>query len=243
MLASLPLRLLLSPVLIAQALNVRRSAQLLPEPEGPRAGRTGQGPELRLLIAGDSSAAGVGVAHQSQALSGQLVAELAKDFTVIWQLEAKTGVTTAQTLAHLQTLPPARFDVAVTALGVNDVTRQVGLQRWWADQQAITALLAVKFHVQVQWRSGVPPLERFPLLPRPLRDVLGAQASAYNAALAQDSGGIARNLPFDASRLAPEMMASDGFHPGATVYAAWAEALAQEIRAEFAPRLAGPPVS
>jgi hypothetical protein len=66
------LKLLLAPLLIWQGLHVRKHALVLPEPAGPRSGTLGSGAPLRLLILGDSSAAGVGVAHQSEALSGQL---------------------------------------------------------------------------------------------------------------------------------------------------------------------------
>ena len=60
------LTLSLAPLLLVQGRWVRRRTPLLPEPPGPRAGVIGQGPVLRLLIVGDSSAAGVGVAHQAQ---------------------------------------------------------------------------------------------------------------------------------------------------------------------------------
>lgn len=233
MLASLPARILLSPILIAQALQIRRKALVLPEADGPRSGVMGTGPRLRLLIVGDSSAAGVGVTQQADALSGQLVAALALKFTVEWQLEAKTGATTAQSLAHLRALDAGPFDVAVTVLGVNDVTRQVPLRRWLADQAAIAELLAAQMGVRVQWRCGLPPLARFPLLPRPLRDVLGTQARAFDQALAAASTGHLRHVTFDETRLRPEMMAADGFHPGAAIYAIWGRELATEICAEF----------
>ena len=46
------LRAVLLPVLVAQALQVRRKALRLPEASGPRDGVAGDGPVLRLLIAG-----------------------------------------------------------------------------------------------------------------------------------------------------------------------------------------------
>ena len=74
---SLALKLALAPLLVAQALATRRRAPVLPEAEGPREGRVGRGAgALRLLIAGDSSAAGVGVAHQRDALAGHLTRAL-----------------------------------------------------------------------------------------------------------------------------------------------------------------------
>tara|TARA_R110002124_G_scaffold85382_2_gene221605 strand:- start:14412 stop:15116 length:705 start_codon:yes stop_codon:yes gene_type:complete len=234
MLSSIPARLVLSPLLVAQAIQVRRRALILPEPDGPRHGVAGAGPMLRVLIAGDSSAAGVGVSHQDQAISGQLVAGLAPHFTVHWRLEARTGDTTAKALARLSALTPAPFDVALTALGVNDVTHQRPLRRWLAEQQAISALLRERWGVRAQWRAGLPPMQGFPLLPRPLRDVLGAQAVRFDRALAAVSIGSVHHHPFDPSRLDPSMMARDGFHPGPSIYAAWGAELAAMIRAELA---------
>lgn len=231
MLASPVARALLAPVLLVQAVGVRRRALVLPEPEGPRAGTAGQGPALRLLIAGDSSAAGVGVDHQDAALAGQLVAALAPHATVHWQLHATTGHTTARTIARLQALPAQPFDIAVTALGVNDVTRQLSTARFARHQAALAALLRTRFGVREHWRSGLPPMHRFPLLPRPLRDVLGAQSRAFDRVLAADRGPGLHHLPFDEARLDPAMIARDGFHPGAPVYAAWAQDLAAQILA------------
>lgn len=78
----------LAPLLLAQGRFTRRVTPLLPEPVGPRRGKEGRGPALRLLIAGDSAAAGVGVASQASALSGCLVRELAPAFELTWSLVA-----------------------------------------------------------------------------------------------------------------------------------------------------------
>ena len=54
---SLTAKLLLTPVLVMQALVTRSRMPRLPEAAGPREGETGSGPLLRLLIVGDSAAA------------------------------------------------------------------------------------------------------------------------------------------------------------------------------------------
>ena len=46
-------KLLLSPLLVAQAVATRRRALVLPEADGPRTGRCGAGRSLRLRVAGD----------------------------------------------------------------------------------------------------------------------------------------------------------------------------------------------
>ena len=76
---TLALKLALSPLLLAQALQTRRRLPRLPEAAGPRRGRVGDGTgRLGLLIVGDSSAAGVGVASQDDALAGCLSRALAQ---------------------------------------------------------------------------------------------------------------------------------------------------------------------
>ena len=126
--------ILLGPLLLLQGRHVRRVTPLLPEPPGPREGRQGAGPPLRLLILGDSAAAGVGAPEQADALSGQLCARLGRCFELDWKLVAQTGATTPDTLQTLASMPAERFDVVVTSLGVNDVTSGRSPKRWIAEQ-------------------------------------------------------------------------------------------------------------
>lgn len=222
-----------APILMVQGRRVRRDALVLPEPAGDRKGVTGAGPDLRLLIVGDSSAAGVGVDDQRDALSGQLVQALASEFRLTWQLEAKTGNTTAQTAAHLCGLAPGRFDIAVVALGVNDVTSGMPLWLWKRQTLRLQTVLRSRFGVRHIIHSGLPPLHDFPLLPRLVRVVLGAEARRFQRALGKlcDRTGDAVMVP-GAPSVTPEQMARDGFHPGPLVYAAWAGALADAIRSQ-----------
>lgn len=219
----------LAPLMLVQALYVKRTIPRLPEPEGLRAGAVGQGRALRLLITGDSAAAGVGVAHQTQALAGQLSGRLAADFELHWALEALTGRTTVQAMEHLRQLPPQRFDVAVISLGVNDITAGVSARRWIARLRQLTELLASRFQVRQVLFSPVPPMHLFPALPQPLRAYFGARARHFNQALERYVGGEPRSA-LARPELTGLSTASDGFHPGADAYAAWADALAGHIR-------------
>lgn len=234
--ADTALKIALAPLLLAQGLRVRRRALILPEPPGPRSGHVGDGPPLRLLIVGDSSAAGVGAPNQAAALAGQLTTRLARSHAVSWRLIARTGATTATTLARLHREPPAPFDIAVTALGVNDVTHSVPLARWQAQQERLRALLAARFAVSHVVVSGLPPMGDFPALPRPLRRVMGLTAHRYDAALAKAvrASASTTHVAFDFP-LGSNLMAEDGFHPGPDGYALWARHLAPIIRALAAP--------
>lgn len=229
-------RIPLAPVLLAQAVMVRRRALVLPEPPGPREGEAGAGPPLRLLIAGDSSAAGVGAETQDTALSGRLVARLAETRRVTWRLEAQTGATTRDTLRRLSAMPAQTFDIAVTALGVNDVTRATPLRRWVERQEALVNLLRDRFGVRRVYATGLPPMGVFPLLPQPLRWVLGQQSHRLDRALADILEGhpVARHVRVDFPH-DPRFAARDGFHPSEAAYDEWAALLAGMIAAEDDP--------
>jgi lysophospholipase L1-like esterase len=230
---SLALKLVLAPVLVTQAVRTRRRAPVLPEPEGPRQGRVGQGgAALRLLIAGDSSAAGVGVARQEQALAGHLSRALHRRVQrpVQWSLHAKSGLTTRQVHELLRLQPTPRAEVAVVVTGVNDVIELVPPKRAVQQRAALADWLLVERGVAHVLFAPLPPVHRFPLLPEPLRRVMGDDARRHDEAIARwaatrsDVSHLA--IAFD---LHPAAMAGDGFHPGEPVYRACGEALAAHI--------------
>ncbi|WP_333714079.1 SGNH/GDSL hydrolase family protein [Yoonia sp.] len=217
--------LILAPVLIRQAVYVRRTVRLLPEAEGPREGQTGSGPPLRLLIIGDSSAAGVGAGTQDRALLGQVVARLAEERTVHYRLIARSGARTRDALRWLDEIEGA-FDLVVTALGINDVTKGTGLQAFLRQQSRLWQRLRDERGASLILASGVPPVGRFPALPQPLRWVVGQRAAIFEAALCKRAAGAAgvALVGFD-QPLDPREMSEDGFHPGPEIYRKWAEAL------------------
>lgn len=221
---------LLAPLLIAQAVWVVARAARLPEAAGPRAGQSGQGVGLRLLVVGDSSAAGVGVVTQDDALVGQLSADLARDHAVAWHLVARSGVTVAGALQMVTQMPDMKFDAVLICVGVNDVKNGMRRAVWRQRYAKLLNVLRGRFGATRIVVSGVPPMAEFPLLPRPLNTVLGARATMFDEdlkALAREGGAV--HLPFESAHDQSEM-ATDGFHPGPAIYAAWAARAARVIR-------------
>lgn len=225
-------KILLGPVLLWQGRRVRATALRLPEAAGPRA-VNGHG--LRVLIVGDSSAAGVGALHQDEALAGRLAQALSSRLgePVGWQLIATSGHRSAHALAALQGAEVARADVLITALGVNDVVDQVRPAEALAALHQLHALAVERAGVRLSIHCAAPPMQQFPLLPQPLRWFFGRQAARYNAALvASVAGHPSRrvlHLPQALQRDAATLMAEDGFHPGPRGYALWAQALADQV--------------
>ncbi|MDT9000239.1 SGNH/GDSL hydrolase family protein [Paucibacter sp. APW11] len=234
-------KLLLAPLLLWQGRQVRRQALRLPEAAGPRSGMVGSGElRLRLLIVGDSSGAGVGAPTQDLALAGRLSAALAERLQgrVHWQLLAQTGHRSADALTQLSQAELEPADVMITALGVNDVVSQVSPGRWTAQLAQLHELAQARAGVRWTLHSAVPPMHLFPLLPQPLRWLLGAHALRMNRALAKQVVG-SRDRAMQAlpahlhGSQAVGLMAEDGFHPGPAGYQAWAEALADRITRDF----------
>lgn len=220
----------LAPLLLLQGWLVRRRTPGLPEAAGPRAGSGGSGEPLRLLIVGDSAAAGVGAANQGTALAGQLVRHLSAAYHVQWELDATTGATTRSALQHFNQRPARDFDIALISLGVNDVTSAVSMARWRRQHADLRALLRRRFQLTALLVFGIPPMSRFPALPQPLRWYLGSRARAFTRALQHDVAGEDGSRYFgldftdDVTQMAP-----DGFHPGPGIYAEWGRRAATAI--------------
>lgn len=228
----------LAPVLALQGRYAVKTTPRLPEPPGPRTGCRGTGRKLRLLILGDSGAAGVGAASQDEALSGQLIGELAQTFRVCWTTIARAGATTAGTIQHLarhQDENSNVFDVVAVSLGGNDVARRP-LDLWIRDIEEVVSLLRSQFGVRQILLSGMPPMHAFPAFPQPLRWYLGATARKFDTALARwaatQSDCEHVPLSFNGDH---RLLASDGLHPGPMLYTQWAIALAQRIYARWEP--------
>lgn len=227
----------LAPVLAAQTAWVRLRALALPEPAGDRTGRVGRGPDLRLLVIGDSSAAGVGVDTQDQALTPQLAARLGRHNRVTWQLCARNGATTAHVPDLLAPVAGRAFDMALVIFGVNDAKNLRPELAWRRDLAALIARLRDGHGTAHIFFSGLPRIGDFPLLPNPLRGILGLRGARFDRALQQVAAAHENcfHLPIDLP-LERTGMAPDGFHPGAPIYAKWADLAATGITALLARR-------
>ncbi len=224
------------PLLWQQARQVRRTTPQMPEPPGRRDGTAGRGSMLRLLVAGDSGAAGVGVATQDLALCGQLVRCLGAHHTVQWCVLASNGLDSHGLLSLLQAAPAAHYDVVVLSIGANDATGLQLPQQWAARQHRLAQLIAQRFQPALLVHSAVPPMHACRALPQPLRWFMGHWARHMNQALAGAlRAQTGRTMLWHPASTTTVGMAIDGIHPDANGYATWAEALGQHILARLGP--------
>ncbi len=231
---------------LPQALYVRSTALRLGPAAGPRQGLLqGPGPELKLLLVGDSIIAGVGVDELHNALPGQLAKTLSERTgrSVGWHAVGEGGLDAGE--VHDQLLPgltPAAADLIVVSIGVNDVTGLRTSRQWRERLSRLLDRLAAE-HASGPTTPivhlGIPPLGHFPALRQPLRALFGHRAARLDAiaktVIAERPWGI-----HIASEFVPDanQFAEDGYHPNADACNQWAEGIVDRLpKGALQPRL------
>jgi lysophospholipase L1-like esterase len=132
----------------------------------------------------------------------------------------------------VRTWEPEAAQLALVILGVNDVVDRVPIARALAARQALADWLFESAEVSHVAFAALPPMDRFPALPQPLRAFAGSQARRHDRALATWAAGCTdvSHIPLELS-LQASHMATDGFHPGPLGYRACGEALAARLHA------------
>lgn len=217
------------PLLLPQGLWLKRTARRLPPALGPISGAMGTGETRRLLLVGDSIIAGVGVEQLADALPGQLARALAArhQCRVEWHAYGDNGASCGDLLRQLPALPPIAADWVLVSVGVNDVTRLTTAAAWRRRLSALLRALSEHSPEATILLAGVPPMQRFPALPTPLRQVFGWRAGRLDSVGCAVAATLARvrHLPTPVPD-DPAAFASDGYHPNAQACAVWAQTIA-----------------
>lgn len=224
---------LLFPFVLPQALYVRKTAPRFAAADGPTEGSVGVGRQTRLLAIGDSIIAGVGASVLSKAMVGQTAAALAasQDCCVLWTALGVSGYDSNEILERLvPKLPDADVDYIVVSVGVNDVTGLTSMREWRYNLSLLLEKLRTHSPNAIIAVAGLPPLHGFPLLPQPLRAVLGMRARLFDDAAKTvvetfpDSIHIALDFEPD-----PSKFSADGYHPSEESYVEFGRYMADGI--------------
>ena len=224
---------LLAPLLLMQARQAVRRAPRLPAASGPVQGTAGHSEPLRrLLVIGESTAAGVGARTHARALPGFLAAELSDRLggTMNWLARGKGGATARAVRAELIPAGQGAFDVTVLTVGINDLFDRRAMRPWAADLRSLIEALGESDRSRIIV-SGLPPVHLAPGIPQPLRFVLGRRARAMDritrqVAVSCRAAYVTISVPSAGSG---RLFASDGFHPSEAGYREWARVLAEAV--------------
>lgn len=257
-----PKHIALAPVYLYQGLKLKKTALRLPEAEGERRGRltlaandnalensqvndnaSPDKPTLNIMLLGDSSAAGVGVGSQQQALAGQLIEQLQllpqiqqKFSQLEWSLHATSGHTSFDALRRLYVLPTPStpVDILIVMIGVNDTTSNVSTTKWQQQLREIISLSKRKFGAKQVIFPCLPPMQNMPAIPSPLNKLMGQKTQIMNEKLIQVCEQyekvLALQIQVEDSELKNQnFFAEDGFHPNSNAYLLLAKNLANTI--------------
>jgi lysophospholipase L1-like esterase len=233
----------LGAVVFVQGKRLRRDTPKLPDAALPWAGSTPadgsvvggasmatatgtQAVPLRMLVLGDSTAAGVGADTQDDALPGTLARELVARWRrpVSWRAIGENGATARDLRERfIDEATAESFDFIFLTVGANDA---LGLRARGAFGRDIRALLAQLREANPQaiiMMSSLPAFKRFVLLPNPLRWNLYLHSQSLEAEARGIVAGLARTIMSPPPPPYTEgFFASDLFHPSAQGYRDWA---------------------
>jgi lysophospholipase L1-like esterase len=215
-----------APVLLAQGRRLRRDTPRLPDAALPWRG-TLPGPNpLRLLVIGDSTAAGVGADTQDDALPGHLGRELSArlDRGIEWRATGENGATSRDLIRdYLDDATTASYDLVFLSVGANDALGLRSRRAFARDLRTLLDRLRAASPAAIIIVSSLPGFSQFVLLPNPLRWNL----YLHSTSLEEAGRGVVAGLPRVHMSAPPPtytegFFASDLFHPSATGYRDWA---------------------
>jgi lysophospholipase L1-like esterase len=222
------------PFVGPQGLWVRRRAPTVEPARGAPRGVVGAGEPVTLLAVGDSIITGVGAGTMDLSLPALFASHYAERFgrRVAWRAVGEIGAR-ARDVCERVVVRDGRslaFDIVLVSVGVNDVTGLTSTRAFAREVRALVAHLHGRAADATIVLAGIPPLERFPLLPEPLRSVLGWRAGILDAVLmdvaARTPGVCFVDTPFEAR---DTDFSPDGFHPNADAVSAWAAHLVRGL--------------
>lgn len=232
--------LLVLAVLGGEAAVASRRSYLPADSAPPVEGSFGTaGPELALVMVGDSTAAGIGASGTAGTVGGRLAAGLAANgrrvrlssVAVSGSRAADLGPQVSRVLLH----PP---DLAVILIGANDATHTTGLSSVRRNlAEAVRRLRAGGVAVVL---GGCPDMGAARAFPQPLRLVVawqGRRVAAAELAVGRDAGARVVDIGREtgpAMRADASTLASDEFHPSDRGYRLWAQALLPAVQAALA---------
>lgn len=196
----------------------------------------GNGPHLRYVVMGDSTALSQG-GDYSQGYAVKSAEFLAQTHRVTWTNTAISGSRAAG--VRYKQLPRAlrfRPDVVLIAVGANDVTHFTAYAKVEKHLAAIIDMLRLHNPRVKIVLTGSPDMGSIPRFPRPVRWLAAWRTRRLNEAVVKLANREQVNFaPIAAKtgpyfRKHPEMFAADKFHPNTLGYERWVPIIIEALR-------------
>jgi lysophospholipase L1-like esterase len=222
-----------APFLYLQGQYARRKIGRLPDAQGDVAGRFGSDEKaVKLLVIGESTAAGVGARTHEAALAGQFARFLSRKIgkTVNWHVIGKSGITVRETIHELvPKIPDESFDYILVALCGNEVLKLRSPRNFRRDMLEFLGILREKNPDAVVFITNAPAIRLSPVLPQPIKFILGHLSALHDKNIREFTAPMAKILYFPQPTEVVEDFFADGIHPSEKGYTLWSERMIETL--------------
>jgi lysophospholipase L1-like esterase len=216
-----------APFLYLQGQYVRRKIGRLPDAAGETSGTYGDDAEFaRLLVIGESTAAGIGARTHETALSGQFARFLSRKIgkSVRWHVVGKSGITVRETINELvPKIPAENFDYILVALCGNEVLKLRSPRAFRRDMTKLLGILREKYPSATFFITNAPVVRLSPVLPQPIKFILGNLSALHDKNAQQFTAEMKNVFYFHQPNEVPADFFADGIHPSEKGYTVWSE--------------------
>ncbi|CAN5451399.1 hypothetical protein BH10ACI1_BH10ACI1_09720 [soil metagenome] len=216
-----------APFLYLQGQYVRRKIGRLPDASGAKKGKVGADKNsAKLLIIGESTAAGVGARTHATGLSGHfarfLSAKIGK--SVEWQVIGRSGITVKETIHELvPKIPAEKFDYILVALCGNEVLKLRSPRTFRRDMKKLLGILESKNEGATFFITNAPAVRLSPVLPFPIKFLLGHLSAMHDKNAREFTAETKNIFYFHQPTEVPEDFFADGIHPSEKGYEVWSK--------------------
>ncbi len=225
------------PFLYLQGHYIRRKIGRLPDAAGPTSGRSGNGTvPAKLLVLGESTAAGVGARTHEQALAGHFSHFLSRKIgrPVDWTVVGRSGITVGETIGELvPKIPESNYDYVMLALCGNEVLKLRSPRSTRRNMTRLIGLLRESNPSATFFITNAPAVRLSPVLPDPLRSVLGYLSALHDANARDFTARLERVYYFHQPTHVTEGFFADGIHPSELGYRVWSERMIEFFQEEY----------
>lgn len=232
------------PLMIYQGKRIRKSVPKLPEAKEPQ-GISGKGQNpLHLILLGESTIAGVGVATHAEGVAGSMANHLSKSLNqpINWKVFARSGYTAKNVISkYISKIADQKADLIVIGLGGNDAFVFNMPWRWQRSIRELIQKLRANHPDTPIVFMNMPPIKEFPAFTSLIQFIIGNLVEIHGRFLqkeVQQNENVFYNeevitlknwlhiLPKGLSR---SDFFSDGVHPSKITYQTWGREMAKFI--------------
>ena len=184
-------------------------------------------PALRVFLAGDSIAAGVGASSPESSMAGRLADGLAKSHHVLFNNSAVSG----SRMADMTKLPAERQNLVVLVISSNDLYRFTPLKKFEREtQKALAAYSNLSKETIIAGPGNIGGATAVPLIMRPFYNLQKPKYAAILKRVSSSYPNVSYVNPADFNiKSYGRTEAADGFHPNDNGHRFWADLIIDKI--------------